>query len=266
MARIARLQWYPIKGFDGVEAETVELSAAGTVAGDREFALCDPAAGETATVTDAYNGKQIERIHRVRTGLDPTTGALTVAIEGERRQFDLATPEGRAAANDWFGETFDEPVDLRRRDPPGFVDRPDAGPSVVSTATLEEVASWFDELTVAGVRRRLRANVEVSGVPAFWEDRFVGDDAPAFVVGDDDVRFEGVEPCVRCVVPTRDPETGDPLPRFRERFVERREATFPPWADRDAFPHWYAVMLVSRVPEASRGRTIRVGDAVRVVA
>jgi uncharacterized protein YcbX len=62
----------------------------------------------------------------------------------------------------------------------GFVDRRDMRPSVISTATIETVASWFDGLTVEGTRRRLRANVEVSGVPAFWEDRFVGAGAPSF--------------------------------------------------------------------------------------
>jgi len=83
-------------------------------------------------------------------------------------------------------------------------------------------------------------------------------------VGDGSVRFEGAEPCARCVVPSRDPETGDPLPEFQERFVERREATFPEWADPDAFPHFYTVMLISRVPGASRERSIAVGDGVTV--
>ncbi|MDZ7700759.1 MAG: hypothetical protein U5J98_01120 [Halobacteriales archaeon] len=92
----------------------------------------------------------------------------------------------------------------------GFADRPESGPSVVSTATLESVASWFDTLNVEDVRRRLRANVEVAGVPAFWEDRFVGAGAPAFVIDgpDGDVRVEGVEPCGRCVVPDAGPRHG----------------------------------------------------------
>lgn len=99
-------------------------------------------------------------------------------------------------------------------------------------------------------------------MPAFWEDRFVGRDAPAFAAGD--VRFEGVEPCARCVVPERDPDTGEHTPDFRERFVERRRETFPEWADRDAFDHLYTLMLIARVPEADRGRTVRVDDPVSV--
>jgi hypothetical protein len=193
---------------------------------------------------------------------DPETTVVSFrpTDEAETHRFELRTE--LEAASEWLGDVLGEAVTLRRRGPPGFVDRPDAGPSVISTATLEEVASWFDEMTVEGARRRLRANVEVGGVPAFWEDRFVGDDAPAFVAGG--IRFEGAEPCARCVVPERDPDTGEPLPNFRKRFVERREATFPEWADSGAFDHFYTLMLISRVPEEYRGNELRVGDAVVV--
>ncbi|AXG11419.1 MOSC domain-containing protein [Haloplanus rubicundus] len=272
MAHIERLRLYPVKGLDGIDVDTVRITDAGTLAGDREFAMCDPEAEAVETGADmqtlAYNGKQTDRIHDVRTTFDPETATLTVEPKtgGERRAFDLSTEAGRADAGAWFGDFVGDPVEFRRHEPPAFVDRPDAGPSIISTATLSEVASWFEGMSVEGARRRLRANVEVDGVPAFWEDRFVGADAPEFVVGEGDgaVRFEGAEPCARCVVPSRDPETGDPLPAFRERFVERREATFPEWADRDAFDHLYTVMLISRVPEVSRERAISVGDDVTV--
>ncbi len=193
---------------------------------------------------------------------------VSEAADGEPERLDLVGGPDRAEA--WFADYFDQPVALHRDADGGFVDRPDAGPSVVSTATLGAVASWFDDLTVDGVRRRLRANVEVGGVPAFWEDRFVGEGAPIFTVtpadGGQEIRFEGVEPCGRCVVPTRDPTTGEPTPGFRERFVERRAATFPDWADRTAFPHDYTLMLIARVPAADRGGTLHVGDQVEVVA
>jgi uncharacterized protein YcbX len=73
-----------------------------------------------------------------------------------------------------------------------------------------------------------------------------------------------VTPCSRCVVPERDPDTGEPTPEFRERFVRRREATFPDWADADAFDHYYTLMTIARIPEGDRGETLRVGDEVAV--
>jgi uncharacterized protein YcbX len=254
MARIEDIRVYPLKGLDGVAVEAAAVLDGGTLAGDREFALFD-ADG------DVLNGKRTDRVHDVRTDFDPGSTELTVAVDGERRTFDLDAERERAAA--FFGDVFGVDLTLERDESLGFVDRRSMGPSVVSTATLREVASWFEELTVEGARRRLRANVEVSGVPAFWEDRFVGDDAPAFEAGG--VRFDGVTPCGRCVVPERDPETGDPTPGFRERFVEQRRETFPEWADPDAFDHYYTLMLIARVPESDRGQTLRVGDEVAVV-
>jgi len=254
MARLERLRIYPVKGLDGIDVDAVDVREGGTLDADREFALLD---GDG----DPINGKRTAAVHDLRTGFDPTSGELTVeARAGETTRFVL--PGGRDRAASWFGDFFGRDLTLERDAERGFVDRPDMGPSVLSTATLEAVASWFDGLTVDGVRRRLRANIEVSGVPAFWEDRFVGDDAPGFEVGN--VRFEGVTPCGRCVVPSRDPDTGEALAGFRERFVERREETFPAFADADAFDHLYSVMILTRVPEASHRPTLRVGDDVRI--
>jgi uncharacterized protein YcbX len=254
MARLEHLRIYPVKGLDGIDVDTAEVRAGGTLAGDREFALVD-ADG------DPLNGKRTAAVHDLDAAFDPGSGTLTVETgSGETARFVL--PEESQRASTWFSDVFEGEFTIERNDERGFVDRPGMGPSVVSTATLEAVASWFDGLTVESVRRRLRANVEVGGVPAFWEDRFVGDDAPAFEVGG--VRFEGITPCGRCVVPSRDPDTGEALPEFRERFIRKRRETFPAFADPDAFDHHFAVMILARIPAASDRPTLQVGDPVEV--
>jgi uncharacterized protein YcbX len=253
MAHVAGLRVYPVKGLDGEPVETAALRENGTLAGDRAFALTD---GD-----GTVNAKDFPALHEFETSYDPSAGTLSAtAPGGETRTFDLDLE--RDAAGDWFSEHLDADLALERDDRGGFVDRPSMGPSVVSTATLETVASWFDDLTAESVRRRLRANVEVDGVPAFWEDRFVGEDAPAFETGG--VEFAGVTPCNRCVVPTRDPATGDPLPEFRETFLREREASFPEWADWDAFDHYYAVMILAAVRDAPADPVLSVGDDVTV--
>ncbi|MFB6169717.1 MAG: MOSC domain-containing protein [Haloarculaceae archaeon] len=259
MARIERLRVYPVKGLDGVALDESGLTPGGTLEHDREYALFD-AEGER------INGKWSDGVHRVRTGFDPETHALSVRAVGEdeadAERFVLADQRGRERAANWFGDFFGEPVELRRNTETGFVDRPTAGPSVISTATIETVAGWFDDISVEGLRRRLRANVEVSGVPAFWEDRFVGADAPTFAAGD--VELAGAEPCARCVVPERDPDTGERTGNFRQAFVKRRRETFPAFADPEAFDHYYTLMLIARVVEASPDATLAVGDPVAV--
>ncbi|MFT4949405.1 MAG: hypothetical protein ACI9CA_001542 [Natronomonas sp.] len=253
--RLGRLTVYPVKGLDGITPEESRLLPGGTLRYDREFALVD-------SDGEVLNGRRTDRVHDLDTGFNPATRTLTVETPaGERRTFALGKEADEAA--EWFSGFFGVDLSLERDTDLGYVDRRSVGPSVVSTATLEAVASWFDRMTVEGARRRLRANVEVSGVEPFWEDRFVGEGAPAFEAGG--VRFEGVTPCGRCVVPARDPDTGESLPEFRERFVERREATLPAWADESAFDHYYTLMLIADVPESDRGATVSVGDPVTVV-
>ncbi len=255
MARIERLTVYPVKALDGLSLERAPVRDGGTLAFDRTYALVD-ADG------DVINAKRTPRVHELSTAFDPETAELTVEPpRDDQLTFDLETETDRAAA--WFGSFFDVDVRMLRDTETGFPDRPTMGPSVISTASIEAVASWFDDLTVEGARRRLRANVEVSGVPAFWEDRFVGVDAPLFRAGD--VRLEGVTPCGRCVVPSRDPDTGEPLPGFRERFIDRRRATFPDWADPAAFDHDYTLMLIAQIPAADRGQELQVGDSVEIL-
>lgn len=256
MARLERLRVYPIKGLDGIDLEEATILEGGTLARDREFALFDDDG-------EVVNGKRTDRVHEIATDFDPETGELTAEVDGDRRQFDLECEDGRERAADWFGDVFGLDVHVERDTSLGYVDRREMGPSVISTATLRTVASWFEGMATEEVRRRMRANVEISGVPPFWEDQFVGRDAPAFLV--DGVRFEGVTPCNRCVVPQRDPDTGEPVPEFADRFVEQRRKTFPDWADERAFDHYYALMLIAQVSEEDRGRVLRTGDSVEIV-
>jgi len=267
MAHIENLWVYPIKGLDAMAVDSISINDAGTFEGDREYAMLDPE--EDSVIEDrfdsvgkTFNGKEIDNTHEVTSAFDPETSVLTLTTDetGETYRFDL-TSELRQAS-EWFSDFVGEPVELRHREPPSFIDRPKLGPSVISTATLETIASWFDGMTPEGARLRLRPNIEVGGVPAFWEDRFLGEDPSGFDVGD--VRFEGAEACARCVVPSRDPETGEPIEDFQARFAERREATLPEWADREAFEHFFTVMLITKVPESSYGESVSIGDKIGV--
>ncbi len=267
MPHAENLWVYPVKGLDRMPVESIEINEAGTFHRDREYAMLDPE--EDSVIEDrldsvgkTFNGKEIDHTHEVASEFDPGTDELTLRMRetGETYAFDLTSE--RDEASEWFSDFVGEPVELRHREPPSFIDRPNLGPSVISTGTLEEVASWFDDMTVEGARIRLRPNIEISGVPAFWEDRFLGEDPSGFEVSG--TRFEGAEACARCVVPSRDPDTGEPIEDFEQRFAEHRERTLPEWAPREEFEHFFTVMLITKVPESNYGDTVAVGDEVTV--
>ncbi len=254
---LRRITTFPLKSLDPLDRQSARIVENGALDGDREFALFD--------ASGAYvNGKATAAVHRLRTEFDPDTRRATVAPpDGEAVTASVDDPEGRERLTAVLESHFGEPVSLRRDAAGGFPDDQTAsGPTVISTATLREVASWFPGVDVDGVRRRFRANLEIGSVPAFWEDRLFSDrdHVVAFDVGD--VRFRGVNPCQRCVVPSRDPDTGAPTGGFRETFVRKRRETMPEWSGGERFDHDYRLMVNTVVPSSEWGKTIRVGDAV----
>jgi uncharacterized protein YcbX len=114
------------------------------------------------------------------------------------------------------------------------------------------------------VRRRFRPTIELATEEPFWEDRLFGisADTVGFQVGD--VSIRGVNPCQRCVVPSRHPSTGSVIPDFQAVFIERREAMLPSWAEQSRFNHYYRLSVNTRIPPTEVGKWIRVGDAVIV--
>lgn len=254
-----------------MESDRVSLVEGGRLELDREYAVVDrPASAprpdhEVGGAGNYLNGKRTDAVHRIRSSFDPDANTVTLRTTGAETQqaFDM---DDRGELNGWLSEYFGRPVSVRRTDSGGYPDdRELSGPTVISTATLRSVASWFPDIGVEEMRRRFRANIEIDGVPAFWEDRLYADHGEyvAFRIGD--VRFEGVNPCQRCVVPTRDPDTGERTADFRATFVERRRETLPSWAARGRFNHYYRLMVNTRVPDSQRGQQIAVGDPVEII-
>jgi hypothetical protein len=257
---LRRITTYPVKSLDPTERTPATVVENGGLDGDREFALFDESG-------DYVNGKATAAVHRLRSEFDAAAGTLTVTVpDGDSVTAPIDDERGRDRLAGALGDFLDRPVQLRSEARGGFPDdRRASGPTVVSTATLETVASWFPALGVESVRRRFRANLEIGSVEPFWEDRLFADrdHVVAFDVGD--VRFHGVGPCQRCVVPTRDPWTGEPTPDFRETFVRKRRETLPAWSGGERFDHAYRLTVNTRVPESSWGGTLSVGDEVRIV-
>jgi uncharacterized protein YcbX len=284
---LAHVQRFPVKSLDPETPESATLVSRGAVAGDRRWAIVDrppgepfdPAAAGVGGAGDYVNGKKSARVHRLRSGfVTAEDGGPAVVLrrqgedEAEARRFPLHDGTGEHTEtvvheplNEWLSAVFDRPVGVRRTDSGHHDDRERHGPTVVSTATLREVAAWFDDaVDLPSARRRFRATLEIGGVPPFWEDRLFGDagEVVAFRVGD--ATIHGVHPCQRCVVPSRDPDTGAVLPDFRQTFVERRRETRPPWTSSDRYDHDFRLMVNTRVPEAAAGETVEIGAPVAI--
>ncbi|MBV9850814.1 MAG: MOSC N-terminal beta barrel domain-containing protein [Armatimonadetes bacterium] len=258
MPYLTGISLYPIKSLDPMAATEATVLASGGLRHDRELALFDEEG-------KFVNGKRSPLVHGLCAAFDPAIGALCLEIRATGRACHFYLPDDQSVLNAWLGDYFGKPITLRRNTEGGFPDDLNApGPTVISTATLEEVASWFPGLSVESARVRFRANLEIGGVPPFWEDQLFGeaDGVVPFQIGD--VTLHGVNPCQRCVVPPRDPQTGEAIPDFSPIFRARREETLPAWATRSRFNHFYRLAVNTRIPAAEAGEILRVGDEVHL--
>lgn len=257
-AALERIWIYPIKSLDGVEVDAARVTTGGGLQHDRRFAMRDGAG-------HVVNAKRTAKIHPIRTRFDLERGTVDAwrsDRDGAPRTFHLDAD--RAALAAWLSAQIEIPLELDEDTSGGFPDdREASGPTVVSSASLEAVAAWFCDRTVDELRRRFRVNLEVSGVPAFWEDGFLGPDVAsgrAFRIGD--VELVGAKPCTRCVVPTRDPRSGEVWKGFAKRFSEERARTLPDDAERGRFDHFWRFTLNTVVPDGQAGRVMQVGNPI----
>jgi ferredoxin-NADP reductase/uncharacterized protein YcbX len=256
---LSRILTFPIKSLDPVELRQARILSSGALEHDRTWALFE-ANGKFV------NGKRHAAVHRLRSDIDMTAQRVTLDDESDRglgRDTFFIDEADRLEA--WLQNYFGFPVSFRKNDAVGFPDDTDSpGPTIISVATLAEIGRWFG-LKIEDVRRRFRTNIEIDGVPPFWEDRLFG--APGttvkFCIGD--VIFEGINPCQRCVVPPRDPVTGESDDTFVRRFTDLRARTLPAWSTRERFNHFYRVAINTRTHGDQSGKMLRVGDRVEIL-
>jgi uncharacterized protein len=253
--QLGLIQIFPIKSLDGVLVDQAAITPGGILQNDRVYAIFDRDGR-------VVNGKRTARIHDLRSEFDPGFREVRLwsAASPAPAQFSLDPP---ALLEQWLGEFFGFPVELKFEPLKGFPDDRDAfGPTIVSEASLREVQSWFPELPLESVRRRFRANLELLHTEPFGEDRLFGapDTRQPFQIGA--VNFLGHNPCQRCVVPTRDPDSGRPVTDFQKKFMERRKQTLPAWADSRRFNHFYRFTVNTSIPRTEAGKILRAGDIV----
>jgi uncharacterized protein len=199
---VTSLHRWPVKSLAGEEAHALNLDPRG-VAGDRAHALFDLHRGvpRRLTVRQApgmlrwaatYEGQPSDALSTDAIPLPTITGP-----DGARFAWD--DPKLPDALSDDLGTH----ITLRRN--LGLMQ--DLGKSVLVTtqATLDAVGSALHR---ALDLRRFRTNIHLAlDVPPYAEEQWEG---RRLQVGD--VELQLLHPCVRCVIPTRDPDTTDKDP------------------------------------------------------
>ena len=256
--KLASIHVYPIKALDPASVTSARITDGGILEHDRAWALRGPDGR-------FIRGKSSEAIHKVRARYILPGGYVTFMWAWETEEYTFRLGKEDDAIAGWLERRLGQPVQIVSDPVHGFPDDTEAfGPTVISEATLETVSSWFPGIPLEEIRRRFRPNLVVAGVPPFWEDRlYAATGRVVFRIGD--VTIHGTNPCARCVVPTRDPVSGNARADFMKVFAERRRATLPPWAAASRFDHYYRLSVNTVIEKSEAGKHLRVGDDVAIV-
>jgi uncharacterized protein len=256
---LSRITIFPVKSLDGMDLQQAEIAIGGCLKHDRSFAIFDQAGRKV-------NGKSNPLVHTLRSRFDPDLGLLSFQ-SGECPDWQsFYWDEQASLLDEYLSGHFGLAVHMVHEPTGRLLDIPDiSGATVLSTSSLEEVSSWMDGMDIAETRRRFRATLEISGVPAFWEDMLFARVGVGVVFNLGDVSLIGMSPRARCVVPTRDTHTGQVAHGFAKRFSERRADRLPGWSNLEEFGHFYHLSVDCALPDSEVGKTLRVGDALTII-
>jgi uncharacterized protein len=210
LAHIASLYRYPVKGLSPEPLPRVVLGVGQTLPADRRYAIengpsgFDPAAPVWRPKSCYLMLMRNERLAGLQTHYEDSTHLLTILETGKVvARGDLETAEGRAAIEAFFAANFAHEL----KGPPKVVSGgghsfSDVAKKVVSIINLGSIAAIEDMIGLPVHPLRFRANLYVSGWPAWHEFELLG---RTLAIGD--IKLKVVKRIVRCAAVNVDPES-----------------------------------------------------------
>ncbi|MEG4571308.1 MOSC N-terminal beta barrel domain-containing protein [Microcoleus sp. N3A4] len=259
MSYVASIHVYPVKSLDGLAVSQATILTSGALEGDRSFAICD-AAGEFV------NTKHNSGVPFLRLSFDTKKRIACLKIQDTEQEFFFHVDRERPRIESWLSNYFGFSVKLIENLLTGFPDNAAApGPSIISTETIAEVASWFPRVCVNEMRHRLRANIEIGDVPAFWEHQLFpqADEIVRFKIGT--VIFEGINPGQPCMLSTRNYAAKEAYPNFQNVLTAKQKEIRPDLVKKWHLNHLSRLIVNTRVPPQSAEKIVHIGDEVQIL-
>src|SRR6202048_479218 len=209
-AQITSLYRYPVKGLSPEPLPRVALEAGQPFPADRRYAIengpsgFNPAAPVWLPKSHYLMLMRNERLAGLQTHFEDHSHLLTIREDGKvAARGDLETAEGRAAIETFFATNFAHEL----KGPPkvlsgGGHSFSDVARKVVSIINLGSLAAIENMIGLPVHPLRFRANLYVSGWPAWHEFELVGQ---TLAIGN--ARLKVVKRITRCAAVNVDPET-----------------------------------------------------------
>ena len=250
---------YPIKSLDGVSLQKAVITEGGCLLHDREYAITDKAGNFIIGKTNAL-------VHTLRSLVNFETETVSFKQQHETAWNQFHLEKEKTEIESYLSRYFGVSILFNKNSTGRFLDIPDiSGVTVLSTSSVQSVSNWYTDMSVDETRRRFRATIEIEGVQAFWEDCLFSKEGSGIEFKVGDVTMFGMSPRARCVVPTRNPETGDVTHAFAKTFARHRAESQPEWSTLNNYGHHYFLTVNCYIPATEIGKYIETGDKISVV-
>jgi uncharacterized protein YcbX len=208
--RLASIYRYPVKGLSPERLPAADLHAGDVIAGDRLYAIengpsgFNPAAAQWMPKIKFLCLMRNARLAALSARYDDATTTLSIERQGELLAAgDLRTPEGCAAIEKFFDTymTSEKRGAFRVLQSPGH-SFSDVAKKVVSIINLDTVEEFSGALGQEIHPLRFRANLYVTGMPAWSEFDLIG---KTLAIGH--ARLKVIKRIERCAATEVDPDT-----------------------------------------------------------
>ena len=255
---VDRITIYPVKSLDGISLQKAQIGNGGCLMHDREYAIVD-------SIGKFVKGKNNDLVYLLRSKIDFENEIISFRHESTDVWNSFHLQKDTTAINGFLSSFFKMPVTLIRNTQGEFLDIPvQSGVTVLSNASLQTVGVWFNDMDLEETRKRFRATIEITGAPAFWEDKLFLEEGAAIEFKIGKVTLYGISPRARCVVPTRHPQTGETIHGFPKIFAQQRTKTLPPWSTLTDYGHAYYLSVDCYIPPTQFGKWIAIGDELAI--
>jgi len=261
MSYVASIHIYPVKSLDGIAVSQATILASGALEGDRSLAICNEAG-------EFVNTRPNSGVHFLRLSFDIKKRIAGLKIQDTEQEIFFHIDIERPEIESWLSNYFGFPVKLIENLLAGFPnDIAAPGPSIISTETIAEAASWFPRVCVNEMRHRLRANIEIGDVPAFWEDKLFpeADEIVSFQIGT--VIFEGINTGNQThAMSMGNYAAKEAYSSFQKVLTANQNQTIPNLVTRGDLNHLNRLIVNTRVPPQAAGKIVHLGDEVKIIS
>jgi len=255
---LSKIRIYPIKALDYVELSSSRISVH-ALQYDRQFAIM-------ASDGRYVNGKRTGRVNQLKAQYDlKGTPKVRLSDRNSNQVEEFELRPGNEQLNEFLSDFFSMSAKLVESKTGDFHDIPiRSSASIVSQASLETLQVEMPVYSLNELRQRFRANLEITGVEAFWEELLcpVPNQGMRFTIGD--VEFIAMAPRARCNVPPKNPLTGEMDKSFMQRMLKSRQRTLPENSRIPDFGNLYYLSVDAYLSKEQQGKSLAVDDEIQV--